>query len=67
MLSISFQSHLIRHSATGFTFKDTQRVVEHLKHLENIRVLGHSEGTRALEHLRLLGTQTPGALRHSDT
>ena len=51
MLSISFQSHLIRHSGTGFISKDTQRVLEHLRHSESTRALGgRSEGTwRALE------------------
>ena len=43
MLSIVFQSHLIRHSDTGFTSKDTQRVLEHLRH----------SGTWALEALNL--------------
>ena len=51
MLSISFQSHLIRHSGTGFISKDTQMVLEHLRHSESTRALGgRSEGTwRALE------------------
>ena len=73
MLSISFKSHLIRHSGTGCTFTDTQRVLEHFRHSESTRALGHSEGTqRAIGgHL---GTQhlestrmTLGHLRHLDT
>ena len=58
MFSISFQSHLIRHSGTGRTFEDNQRTLEHLRHSLNTRELGTR---RALGHL---GTW---ALRHSDT
>ena len=76
MLSISFQSHLIRHSGAGRTFKDTQTVIKHLRHWESTRALRHSEGTqralgghlgtqRALE--KHSGTQALKALGHSDT
>ena len=78
MLSIVFQSHLIRHSDTGFTSKDTQRVLEHLRHSESTRALGaRSEGTwalrhlestrRALRHLRHLGTRAFRYLMHIGT
>ena len=43
MLSVSFKSHLIRHSGTGCTFTDTQR--ELFRHSESTRALAHSEGT----------------------
>ena len=74
MLSIAFQSHLIRHSGTGYTFKDTQRVLEDLRHSESTPAFGHSEGTqRALKHLgswraleRHSGTRAPKAHGHSD-
>ena len=66
MLSISFQSHLIRHSGSGCTFKDTQRVLEHLRHSENTRPLGHLESTRrALRHLGHSGHSDIQALGHS--
>ena len=74
MLSISFQSHLIRYSGTGRTFKDNQRALEHLRHSESTGALGHSEGTQkalgghlgtwALGHS---GTRGLKALWHSDT
>ena len=57
MLSFCFQSHPIRHSDTGNTFKDNQSTLEHLKHSESSRALGHSEGIRSALK----------ALRHSDT
>ena len=69
MHSTLFKSHLIRHSGTKHGFKDTQRAVEHLRHSESTRALGHSESTqRALGHSE--GTQTFGdfkALGHLDT
>ena len=76
MLSIAFQSHLIRHSGTGYTFKDTQRVLEDLRHSESTPAFGHSEGTqRALgghlstwavgEHSKV--TRALVHLRHMDT
>ena len=46
MLSILFKSHLIRHSDMERAFKDTQRTLEHLRHSESTRVVGHSEGTQ---------------------
>ena len=71
MLTILFKSHLIRHSGTGRAFKDTQRALEHLRHLESTRALGHLENTqrllghsgtwRALGHL---GTWALRALKH---
>ena len=66
MLSISFHSHLIRHSGKEHGFKETQRILKHLRHLESTRVLGHSGGTqRALGgHL---GTRALKALVHADT
>ena len=74
MVSILFQSHLIRHSGKRTAFKDTQRALEHLRHLVSSQALGHSESTqRALGHsdtwraLRHLGTSALKALRHSDT
>ena len=58
MLSISFQSYLIRHSGTGFISKDTQRVPEHLRHSESTRALGgRSKGTRALKALEHSGAR----------
>ena len=54
MLSISFQSHLIRYSGTGRTFKDNQRALEHLRRSETTQALGHL-GTPALGQLRHLG------------
>ena len=66
MLSFSFQSNLIRHSGTGRTFKDNQRALEHLRHLESTRTLGYSEGThRALGGHS--GTQGIWTLRHLGT
>ena len=78
MLSFSFQSHLIKHSDMGRTFKDSQRAFEHLRHSESTRALGHSEGTqralgghsegtRALKALGHSGTQALKTLRHSGT
>ena len=46
MLSISFKSHLIRHSGTGCAFKDTQRALEHLRHSGSWALGGHSKETR---------------------
>ena len=46
MLSILFKSHLIRHSGTGRAFKDTLRALEHSKHSESTRALGHSDSTQ---------------------
>ena len=57
MLSILFKSHRIRHSGTGRAFKDTLKVLEHLRHSESTRALGHSESTQ--KALKALG--------HSDT
>ena len=53
MLSISFQSHLIRHSGTGCTFKDTQSVLKHLRGSESTRALGQLKhlSTWILRHL----------------
>ena len=50
----------------GRTFKDNQRAFKHLRHSESTRALGHLRhlGTQALRHLRHLGTQ---ALEHSCT
>ena len=67
MLSILINSHLIRHSGTGRAFKDTQRILKHLRHSESTRALGQSEGTQALGHLRNLGTRTLRALSHLGT
>ena len=54
-------THLTRHSTTESSFKDTQRALEHSRHLESTRALGgHSEGTRVLVHLRHYGTWTLG-------
>ena len=54
MLSITFQSHLIKHSALGY--------------LEGTwRALGGYLGIRALKALRHAGTQALGHSRHSDT
>ena len=63
MLSISFQSHLIKCSGTGCTFKDIQRLLRHLRHLESTWAFGHSEGTQALGHVE----STQRALGHSGT
>ena len=46
MLSNCFKSHLIRHSGTRCAFKETQRVLRHLRHTESTRALGHSESTQ---------------------
>ena len=77
MLTILFKSHLIRHSGTGRAFKDTQRALEHLRHLESTWALGHLENTqrplghsgtwRAIGHLRPSGTWTLKALWHLGT
>ena len=64
MISILFNSHLTGHLGTRRAFQDTQRALEHLKHSENARALGHSESTqRALGHLE--GAWAFGG--HSDT
>ena len=73
MLSISFKSHLIRHSGMERAFKDTQRTLEPLtkalrEHSGGWALEGHSEDTqRALEHLgtrralkRALGEHSQG-------
>ena len=77
MLSISLQSHLIRHSGTGRTFKHTQRALR--KHSGTCELRGHwalvylESNRRALGHLwhlgiqTLNGTQALGHLRHSGT
>ena len=67
MLSILLKSHLIRHSGKGRAFKDTQRALENLRHLESTWALGHSESTRALGHLRHSDTWALRALRHLGT
>ena len=71
MLSISCESHLIRHSGTGGTFEDTQRALGRHSGTWKLRghwALGHSESTRRTPgHLKDLGTQTLRALRHSGT
>ena len=75
MLSVSFQSHLIRHSGSGCTFKDTQSVLNHLRRSESTRAIGHSEGTwaaKALKHLdsqalRLLSNPGTWSLKHLET
>ena len=76
MFSISFASHLIRHSGTVRAFKDTQTALQHLRHSERTRALGHSEGTQentrralgwALWHSRHFGTRTLKALKHLGT
>ena len=46
MHSYLFKSHLIRHLGMVRAFKDTQRALKHLKYLEGIQVLEHSEDTR---------------------
>ena len=50
------QSHLIKHSGTQSGLEDTHSALEHSKHSESTRELGHSEGTRALMELGLLDT-----------
>ena len=75
--NILFKSHLMRHSGTGHPFKDTQKALKHLRYLESTqalgrlestqRALGHSDGTRALGHLRYWDTQTLRAFRHLGT
>ena len=50
MLSILFQLQLIKHSGTGSASEGTQSALQHLRHSESTRALGHSEGTqRALK------------------
>ena len=69
MLSISSQWHLVRHSATEFTFKDTQRVLKHLEYSESTWTLGPLEGTWALGHLestRRARSWALKALKHLD-
>ena len=75
MLSISSQWHLVRHSATEFTFKDTQRVLKHLEYSESTWTLGHlvtwralegHSGTRALNTLGNSGSWALKALKHLD-
>ena len=61
MLSILFESHLIKHSGRRRAFKDTQRALEHLRHSESTWALGHSS-TRIFGHLE--GTQALGV--HSE-
>ena len=57
MLSISFKSHLIRHSGTERAFKDTRRTLKHLGHSESTRAVGHSEGTQRAPRGHSEGTQ----------
>ena len=74
MLSISFKSHLIRHSGKGHAFKDTQRALEHLRHSESTGAVAHSESTWVLGHLESTwrefgghsGTRALKTLGHSD-
>ena len=68
MLIILFKSHLIRQSGTGRAFKDTQRTLEHLRHLDTraLRAVNHL-GTWALGHLRHSGTWVLRALRNLGT
>ena len=78
MLSILFNSLLIRYSDTGSAFKDTQSALEHLKHSESSRralrgtlAFGeHSSTWMALGHSN--GTRAPDTraiktLEHSNT
>ena len=68
MLSISCESHLIRHSGTGRRFEDTQRALGRHSGTWKLRghwALGHLKSTRRTSgHLKDLGTQTLRALRH---
>ena len=66
MFSILFKSHLIRHSGTGRVFKDIQRTLEHLRHSESTRALGHSESTQRVlgGNSDTQGTQTLMTLGH---
>ena len=51
ILSILFKSHLIRHSGTRRTCKDTERALEHLRYSESTkRALGHSDSRVLGEH-----------------
>ena len=54
MFNIPFKSHLIRYSGTGHAFKDIQRALEHLRHSEGTRALGHFGTRRAFGHLGTL-------------
>ena len=68
ILSILFQSHLIRHSGTQSAFKDTQRAFKHSKHWESTRAHGgHSDtwALKALGHFSSYSTQAIWALGHS--
>ena len=60
----SFQSHLIRHSGTGCTFKDTQSALRHLRHSESTQALWYWEGTQTVLG-RHLGNWAPG--EHSES
>ena len=66
MLSALFKSYLIRHLGTGNAFKDTQRVLEQLKHSQGTqRTLWNLESTQVL--VGYSSTRALKALRHSDT
>ena len=71
MLSISCESHLIRHSGTGRRFEDTQRALGRHSGTWKLRghwALGHSKSTRrTLGPLRHLGTRALKVLAHTGT
>ena len=58
ILNILLKSYLIKHSGTGRAFKDTQRALQRLRHLESTEALGHSESTQ-----RVHGGHTEGTRR----
>ena len=65
ILSILFQSHLIKHSGTQSAFRDAQGTLEHSRHSESTRVLGGHSGTWTFKVLDLFSSCK--ALRHLDT
>ena len=69
MLSISFQSHLIRHWGTRYKFTDAQSVLtfKTLGKHSDIWALGGHSGTQALRALSHSDTQGTSALAHLGT
>ena len=58
ILSILFQSHLIKHSGTQSAFRDAQGTLEHSRHSESTRVLGGHSGTWTFKVLDLFSSDT---------
>ena len=65
MLSISFQPHLVKHSALGH-LEGTWRALGGYLDIRALKALGHAE-TQALGHSRHSETGALKALRHSGT